>query len=143
MDKIQQLWSRYCCLMCKICFFRMAHMVWKNAISNIYFELGEFHELCNCFLSFEPMAKDAQQIWFNLVSYCAAMFTIYSISILNLWESFVTKSSRNASIVFQFNFKELLFVLLLSWGSHWRINIWWKLCIILLAVEENARKTNK
>ena len=79
----------------------MAHMACKNAISNIYFELGEFHELCDCFFSVlvEPhflTKKDAQQIWLNLVLYCAAMFTIYSISIPNGVSEFILECYRES-----------------------------------------------
>lgn len=49
----------------------MAHMACKNAISNIYFELGEFHELnmqllFRCSPTLNPFERDAQQIWLNL-----------------------------------------------------------------------------
>lgn len=71
-----------------------AHMVCKNALSNIYFELGEFHELCDCLAHSlahswrTPFKADAHCKFGSICSlYCNAVFTIHPIAIPFLWNS--------------------------------------------------------
>lgn len=58
----------------------------KNAISNIYFKLGEFHELYNCFPSKDDAANLAQ---FRFILRC----NVYNLFNLNFTFCDVTKSS--------------------------------------------------
>lgn len=68
----------------------MAHMACKNAISNIYFELGEFQELnmqllFRCSPTLNPFERDAQQIWLNLSFFLLILLhNVYNLFNLNL-----------------------------------------------------------